>query len=89
MTFETMTILAGHPYFELAKPAVWQQHWNKKWTVRWRDFHAIKQDAEFDTQQQALAFASQVCRPPVTVTDDACDLADADRFWRDLAEKMP
>jgi hypothetical protein len=85
MIYQTMTILAGHPYFDLAQPAVWQQSWNQKWTVRWRDFHTIGQDAEFDTEKQALAFASQVCRPPLTVFDETGDLADADRFWRELA----
>jgi len=84
-----MTILAGHPYFEQAQPSVWQQSWNQKWTVRWRDFLTLKQDAEFDTEQEARAFAAKVCKPPITVDDDdgSYDLADADEFWRMLRHR--
>jgi hypothetical protein len=82
---ETITILAGHPYFDLAEPEIWRQTWNGKWTVRWRDFHTMKQDVEFDTEQKARAFATSICRPPLVVSDEAGDLADSDKFWRDLA----
>ena len=85
MDSKSVTILAGHPYFECVKPAVWQQTWNGKWTVRWRDFHTVKQDEEFHTEAEARAFAETLCKPPITVYDDACDLADCDRFWRELA----
>lgn len=81
---DSITILAGHPYFDFAKPVVRQQS-DRKWTVRWRDFHTVKQDAEFDTLQQAQAFASTLCRPPLTVEDECGDLFDCDKFWRDLA----
>lgn len=82
-----ITILAGHPYFELERPAVWQTPWDKRWTVRWRDFHTMKHDADFDTQQQAEAFASTLCRPPLTVYDNGWDIGDSDRYWRDRAAK--
>lgn len=82
----TVTILAGHPYFDCVKPSVWKQSWNGKWTVRWRDFYTVKQDAEFDTEAEARAFARRIVTPPITVKDRACDLAECHSFWREMKE---
>jgi hypothetical protein len=82
----TMTILAGHPYFVLLRPHVWQQSWDRQWTVRWRDFHGMQQSHEFAAEADAVAFAAALRKPPLTVYDEggAGDLAAQDRFWRDL-----
>jgi hypothetical protein len=84
----SITILAGHPYFECAKPFVMQLPWNSRWRVQWRDFHAMKQDVEFDTEKEAIQFAETLCKPPMTVYDYSDDLADCDRFWREMAEHI-
>ena len=82
----SVVILASHPYFKYAKPSVWQMP-NGRWTVRWRDFLTMKQDAEFDTKQQATAFASTICRAPLVIDDDYLEedvIADAHEFWRTM-----
>lgn len=80
------TISAGHPYFELTWTNVYQNR-DGTWEVRWRDFRAIKQDASFNTEAEARAFAETVCKPPITVEDYGDDLASADQFWREMAER--
>lgn len=46
----------------------------KVWRVRWRDFSTQKQDAEFETESEARAFAAKLTArfktPPVTITED-------------------
>jgi hypothetical protein len=79
---EQLVLLKGHPYFKQTA-SVWQRP-NKQWTVRWRDFLTCKQDRDFDTRQQANAFASSLFRYPLVVTGEAEELANADRFWREL-----
>lgn len=79
-----VVILAGHPFFKFAKPEIYQQSWDRRWTVRWRDFYSMKQDIEFDTKEEAEAFAAKVNQPPLTVDDEACNLAESDAFWRSL-----
>jgi hypothetical protein len=82
----SVTILAGHPFFKFAQPAVWQMA-DGRWTVRWRDFYTMKQDRDFATEPEARAFASTVNQPPITVGEDEfddLDFVDCDKFWRDL-----
>lgn len=79
-----LIVLAGHPYFDHAGPSVFPS-WNNTWVVKWRDFYSMKQDADFETEQEARAFAELVCKPPLTV-ENYCDedLAASDAFWRSL-----
>jgi hypothetical protein len=83
-----MTLLAGHPYFRCCSPVVWYQIGYKRWTVKWRDFHTAMRERAFDTEREARAFAAALCKPPLFVNDDACDLADCDRYWRELAAEL-
>lgn len=84
-----LVVLGDHPFFLFAKPSVWQMCPGGRWTVRWRDFHTVKQDMDFTTREEAEAFARRVNRPPLVVYDDACDLAEADRYWRKLEPRPP
>jgi hypothetical protein len=84
----TATIFAGHPFFQFSEPAVWKMEWCNKWTVRWRDYYGIKQDADFDTESEARAFAKTVNQPPINVNDEDCDLDQMDAFWYELAAEQ-
>jgi hypothetical protein len=85
----TLTLTAGHPFFECANVAVWQQSWDRLWTVRWRDFWTIKQSREFATEQEARAFASTLFKPPITLEDEmgGGEWISCYQFWRALAAK--
>jgi hypothetical protein len=58
VAMRTVTLLAGHPYFRLCTVSVWRQSWNGKWTVRWRDFHTMKRDVEFDSIAESARSAT-------------------------------
>jgi hypothetical protein len=83
--------LAGHPYFAVCGLNVHRCPWDqKRWRVRWRDFYSMLQDAEFDSEQEARAFAKTVCKPPITVDDDedcGMSVVEMDRYWRELASE--
>jgi hypothetical protein len=67
------------------KPDV--HRWQGRWRVRWRDFYSQADSREFDTEGEARDFARKLSTPPLTVYDDAYDLAECDQYWRELADK--
>ena len=80
---QTLTVLAGHPYYKYCGPSVYYLALIKKWKVKWRDFHTFKHDGEFDTEEEARDFASHVCRPPICVTADSWDIEESNTFWHE------
>ena len=77
-----LTVLGNHPFFRHSAPTVFKN--GTKWRVKYRDFYTVKQDADFDTEQEARAFASGVNRAPITLDDDEQDLDGADQFWKSM-----
>lgn len=60
------------------------------WRVKWRDFLSVKQDAEFDNEDDARAFAERIRssahRIPRDLLDDACtSYEEASGFWESIA----
>ena len=85
----SMTLLAGHPYFDAEQPRVGRDpHSPQGWRVVWRDFYSVKQDCSFTSEAEARAFAARICKPPLTVYEGeggGASLAEYDAFWRRLA----
>jgi hypothetical protein len=78
-----------HPYLKKFKP--WVIHIQCKdgreiWSVRWRSFDTMKQDADFPTKAQADAFIATLPQRTTDIDEDCGpeEFAMADAFWRDL-----
>ena len=82
---------SDHPFVRLDGPVVYEHR--DGWTVKWRDFLTVKQDACFDTEAEAEGFADRLRRErryvPVALVDDVCmTFEEAERSWLELDEQV-
>ena len=79
---QSMVLLKGHPYFKYAEP-VFSKIYDNKWRVVWRDFEAVKQDCDFESREDAIAFLLNIKRqlkPPMRVSVSGDSLKECDSF---------
>lgn len=84
----TLIILPSHPY-AMNFEARLIGYPDGSWVVKWRDFETYKQDQEFSSHAEAMAFLDRLmndsCKPQIWEGwNGAEELKDADDFWKSL-----